>query len=314
MDSDNESSSENGLPKDDDSVGDKDLTPHLPEKSRSNKRIKRETANTMTDDHEYITEHCLVPTESLRTFADVVGAHKAITFAEQYEPVAVGAQRALSGLLLFGSSGTGKTMVAEAICESIGGTFYKFTAAHMPSGKAGAMRIDALFDVAQAGSLPAVIFLDECDTLLSKRSNSTSRVGHFAIRFERFTDNLLVIGATNDPEGIAPKILTGRFERKIFIDNPNASARKKMIQRQLAEEDVEHKMSSEELNNIVAGTEGRSAVNLERLISSAAKHAAGTPVTEENFRDAMEEEPTDFDKKTALKCAKYDRVHGWKPQ
>ena len=87
-----------------------------------------------------------------------------------------------------------------------------------------------------------------------------------------------------------------------------------MIQRQLAEEAVEHEMSSEELDNIVAGTEGRSAVNLERLISSAAKHAAGMPVTEENFRDAMEEEPTDFDKKTAAKCVKYNRVHGWKPQ
>lgn len=93
--------------------------------------------------------------------------------------------------------------------------------------------IDALFDVAMAGSLPAVIFIDECDGIL--RASAPQRVGHFAGRFERFKDNLLVIGATNEPDKIAPKILTGRFERKIFMDNPDSAARKALILRQLAE-------------------------------------------------------------------------------
>ena len=39
-------------------------------------------------------------------------------------------------------------------------------------------------------------------------------------------ENLLVIGACNEPEKIAPRILTGRFERKIFVDNPRPEARK----------------------------------------------------------------------------------------
>ena len=73
----------------------------------------------------------------------------------------------------------------QSIAAHIGGTFYTLSAADLPSGKAGSVRIDALFDVALAGEKPAVIFIDECDTMLSARA--PARVGHFAKRFERFT-------------------------------------------------------------------------------------------------------------------------------
>jgi len=173
------------------------------------------------------------------------------------------------------------------------------------------MRIDALFDVALAGDLPAVIFIDECDTVLGVRA--ASRVGHFAGRFERFTDNLLVIGATNEPDRIAPKILTGRFERKIFVDNPSPKARLAMIQRQLAEEPSDHALTSADLDFIVEKTAGRSAVNMERLISSASIHAAGAPVCRDDFLTALEEEPSDFDKITSARNAKFDKKYGWHP-
>ena len=99
-----------------------------------------------------------------------VGGRVARVFADgtvsTYTPVATGAGRTVSGLLLFGPSGTGKSLVAQAICSHTGGTFYRFSAADLPTGKAGAQMIDALFDVAMAGPLPAVIFIDECDGIL----------------------------------------------------------------------------------------------------------------------------------------------------
>ena len=52
--------------------------------------------------HNYIRDNCLVPSYDLRSFGDVVGTKKAKMFANSYKPVAVGAQRAFSGLLLFG--------------------------------------------------------------------------------------------------------------------------------------------------------------------------------------------------------------------
>lgn len=268
--------------------------------------------NLETEDHDYIRENCVVPSECLASFRQVVGARAARIFADQYTPVATGAGRAVSGLLLFGPSGTGKSLVAQAICSHVGGTFYRFSAADLPTGKAGAQRIDALFDVAMAGPPPAVIFIDECDGIL--RASAPQRVGHFAGRFERFKDNLLVIGATNEPDKIAPKILTGRFERKIFMDNPDSAARRALILRQLAEEDEAHMLDPQDISDIVMMTAGRSAVNMERLVSSAAMHAGGAPVSLADFEAALGEEPSDFDKVTASKNAKFDRAHGWHPR
>jgi len=213
-------------------------------------------------------------------------------------------------LPLYGPSGTGKTASAQAITVEIGGTFYQFSAANLPSNFAkAACRIDALFEVAMSGPLPAVIFLDEVDTFLSTRA--TARVGHFATKFERFTNNLLVIGATNEPTKIAPKILTGRFERKILIDNPNEAARRALIMRQLAQDEHEPILSSSDLFFIVLETNGRSAVNLERLVSTALTKADGMPVSRADFDLAMEEEPSDFDLKVATANREYDKKHGW---
>jgi len=185
------------------------------------------------------------------------------------------------------------------------------TAADLPNGKAGAQVIDALFDVAFAGPLPAVIFIDECDTLLSVRA--VARVGHFAKRFERFADNLLVIGATNEPENIAPKILTGRFERKILVDNPNSSARRHMLLRQLAQNEAPHMLCPADIDFVVEATALRSGVNMVRLISSASESAAGLPVSREDFDKVLETEKTDFDAKTVKKCKAFDEKHGWHP-
>ena len=132
-------------------------------------------------------------------------------------------------------------------------------------------------------------------------------------RVLRLQDNLLVIGATNEPENIAPKILTGRFERKVFVDNPNSSARRAMLTRQLSEEDHAHMLSAADIEFVVEATAGRSGVNMERLISSACTTAAGMPVSRDEFETALEAEPSDFDNVTAKKNAKYDEKHGWHP-
>ena len=134
--------------------------------------------------------------------------------------------------MLFGPSGTGKSLLAQAVTVHIGGTFYQLSAAHLPSSTtATANRIDALFEVSLSGPVPAIIFIDECDIILSARA--TNRVAHLAGRFEHFMDNVLVTGATNEPNKIAPKIDSYWSLR----------------------------------------TAGRFAMNMERLISTAALHA-----------------------------------------
>ena len=159
----------------------------------------------------------------------------------------------------------------------------------------------------RTGPQPAVIFLDEVDTLLSARAYS--RVGHFATRFERFAKNVLVIGATNEPSKIAAKILTGRFERKILVDNPNLEARRALIMKQLAQEEG-YDLSSDDLTYVANELAGRSAVNIERVVSTAVKRAHGG-ATLMDFEAAMEQEPSDYDGETAEKNKLFDSQHGW---
>ena len=265
--------------------------------------------NMDSEHHDYIRENCLKDNSELKTFKEIVGVPHVVSFAQQYEPVVTGARRVISGLLLFGPSGTGKTASAQAIASYIGSTFYEVSGSDLPNGMAGAKRIDALFDVVMSGPLPAVIFFDEADGLFSARA--THRVTHFARKFARFMQNLLIIAATNEPTKIAPKILTGRFERKILIDNPNAAARRALINRQLAQEEHESLLSTADLSYIIDQTAGRSAVNMERLVSTAVTKAGGMPVGRVEFEDALEEEPSDYDAIVATANAKYDHKHGW---
>ena len=103
------------------------------------------------------------------------------------------------------------------------------------------------------------------------------------------------------------------YFQKIFMDNPDSAARKALILRQLAEEDEAHMLEPQDISDIVMMTAGRSAVNMERLVSTAAMHAGVTPVSLADFESALGEEPSDFDKVTAAKNAKFDRAHGWHP-
>jgi hypothetical protein len=262
--------------------------------------------------HNYIRENCVVSKSKFKTFESVVGIPNVVAFAHDFEAAAGkgGAIRPVSGLLLFGPSGTGKSVSAQAIAHYLNGTFYSFSGADMPTATdKQAQRITALFDVALAGARPAIIFIDEVDTLLSFRA--TARVGHFAKEWGRFTDGLLVIGATNDPTKIAPKII-GRLERKILVDNPNPAARRALIFRQLAQEEQEQILTGDDVAYIVEATKGRSAVNMERLVSTAVLRAGGIPVSRVDFELALDEEPSDYDAMVAKANAKYNALRGWK--
>jgi SpoVK/Ycf46/Vps4 family AAA+-type ATPase len=149
-------------------------------------------------------------------------------------------------------------------------------------------------------------------TAVSSRSSHRNEPHPASRNSGKAEGNLLVIGATNEPKNISPKILTGRFERKILIDNPNEAARRALIMRQLAQEEHEPILSSSDLFFIIQETNGRSAVNLERLVSTAVTKADGMPVSRADFDLAMEEEPSDFDLKVAAANREYDKKHGWR--
>ena len=115
LDSDDESPFQ-FAPCSDESGNDEALAPLLMASNIANKKKTSPSKRPLdTDEHEYVRNSCVTPSDKLKTFADVHGARVARKFAENYTPVSSGGTRAISGVLLFGPSGTG---AATSLCST----------------------------------------------------------------------------------------------------------------------------------------------------------------------------------------------------
>jgi transitional endoplasmic reticulum ATPase len=142
------------------------------------------------------------------------------------------------GLLLVGPPGTGKTLIARLIASQTKRSFYSLTAANVLGGNVGdsVKRVSAIFARAKEHS-PAIIFLDEMDGLLPATNRYLAQ--HDIQLVEQFLteissleadNNIFLIGTTNRPENIDPRVLRGgRFSEKIEIAPPLTAQRVQLL-------------------------------------------------------------------------------------
>lgn len=128
----------------------------------------------------------------------------------KYPNVFKGLRTPPKGLLLFGPPGTGKTLIGKCIASQVKATFFPMSSSSLTSkwiGE-GEKMIKALFAVARVKQ-PAVIFLDEIDSILTQRMDTDHESSRrlkteFFLQFEGVSssheDRILVIGATNRPQ------------------------------------------------------------------------------------------------------------------
>jgi vacuolar protein-sorting-associated protein 4 len=194
------------------------------------------------DAHQHIEENCMVPPGKLPDNFDGLlggGVQHVKLFTVEFMETLKGAVLPTSGLLLFGPHGVGKSVSVYAIAGMSKAVLFKLSAADLPNGTKGAARIDALFEMARcvvAEGTPAIIYIDEIDSLLSETAKQRS--GHFASCWGRFEANLLVIGATNKPWLIDQRLLN-RFERQIHIASLSPESRLELMQTKLEAEEAE---------------------------------------------------------------------------
>ncbi|KAI3409733.1 AAA domain-containing protein [Psidium guajava] len=181
------------------------------------------------------------------------------------------------GLLLFGPPGTGKTMIGKAIAGEAKATFFYISASSLTSkwiGE-GEKLVRALFGVAHCRQ-PAVIFVDEIDSLLSQRKSegeheSSRRLKtQFLIEMEGFdsgSEQVLLIGATNRPQEL-DEAARRRLTKRLYIPLPSSEARAWII-RNLLEKDGLFKLSSEDMNIICNLTKGYSGSDMKNLAKDA---------------------------------------------
>ncbi|MFX1301324.1 MAG: AAA family ATPase [Promethearchaeota archaeon] len=150
-----------------------------------------------------------------------------------------GARRPWKGVLLFGPPGCGKTLIAKAVANEAGCTFFNADAASIVSKWLGESErlVKNLFGSARKEQ-PAIVFMDEVDALTGERG--TDQVGgerrlktQFLIEMDgmksRKGDHIVVLGATNRPWDL-DAAFRRRFERRIMVPMPEFEARVRIFE------------------------------------------------------------------------------------
>src|SRR5690606_16675305 len=182
-------------------------------------------------------------------------------FPEIYKELGVIPHR---GLLLVGSPGTGKTMLANAIAGELGVTFLSISAPELVSGLSGQSehKIRNLFKEAQENA-PAIIFIDEIDAIVGQRDNSDKDMEvRIVAQLLSCMDDLknsmvFVIGATNRPSSLDDALRrAGRFDREILLGMPDVNAREQILKTLSAKIRLKNDVDFRKLAKMTAGYVG----------------------------------------------------------
>ena len=182
------------------------------------------------------------------------------------------------GLLLFGPTGTGKTLIAMAIAKHIQAKFIDISPSVIIGypGEAES-RIENIF--ASLDKEPrAVVFLDEAEWVLCKREGQSSSVmqritplllSQLSRIFKQKRKAIIVIAATNKPRMIDSAFLRpGRFDKTFYIGLPDKNARSEIIKMQLRNKANE--LNSDEISEIAENLDRYSGSDIEHIIGEAA--------------------------------------------
>ncbi len=224
------------------------------------------------------------------TFADVAGAEEAkeelreiVEFLKHPKKFLDLGARIPKGVLLLGSPGTGKTLIAKAVAGEANVPFFSISGSEFVEMfvGVGASRVRDLFKQAKK-SAPAIVFIDEIDAVGRHRGaglggghdEREQTLNQILVEMDGFetNTNVIVIAATNRPDVLDPALLRpGRFDRRVVMDLPDIKEREAILKihtknKPLAKEIDFHK--------IAARTPGFSGADISNLVNEAAILAA----------------------------------------
>lgn len=182
------------------------------------------------------------------------------------------------GILLSGTPGTGKTLLAKALAGEAGVAFLPSSGAEFVEKYVGvgAKRIRTLFEQARKEA-PCIIFIDEIDAIGSKRDSSENTIEHnqtleqLLIEMDGFetseADGIVVVAATNRLESLDKALLrSGRFDRQIVVSLPDVKGREEILKIHARNKKFE---DSVDFKKIAYNTSGFSGAQLENLLNEA---------------------------------------------
>jgi len=187
------------------------------------------------------------------------------------------------GVLMAGSPGTGKTLLAKAIAGEAKVPFFSISGSdfvEMFVG-VGASRVRDMFDQAKKNA-PCIIFIDEIDAVGRHRGvgmgggndEREQTLNQLLVEMDGFEGNegIIVIAATNRPDVLDPALLRpGRFDRQVHVSLPDIKGREKILKVHMRKVPLGDNVKPA---LIARGTPGFSGADLANLVNEAALFAA----------------------------------------
>ncbi|MEJ2587140.1 MAG: ATP-dependent zinc metalloprotease FtsH [Deltaproteobacteria bacterium] len=241
------------------------------------------------------------------TFEDVAGIDEAkdelsevVEFLRDPKKFTRLGGRIPKGVLLVGSPGTGKTLLARAIAGEAGVPFFSISGSdfvEMFVG-VGASRVRDLFNQGKKNA-PCIIFIDEIDAVGRHRGaglggghdEREQTLNQLLVEMDGFESNegVILISATNRPDVLDPALLRpGRFDRQVVVPVPDLKGREGILKVHLRK-----KLVAENLDTslLARGTPGFTGADIENMVNEAALMAARRGkdrVEMEDFEDAKD--------------------------
>ncbi|MGL5902197.1 MAG: ATP-dependent metallopeptidase FtsH/Yme1/Tma family protein, partial [Cetobacterium sp.] len=182
------------------------------------------------------------------TFADVAGIDEAkveleevVQFLKEPDKFKSLGAKIPKGVLLLGSPGTGKTLLAKAVAGEAGVPFFSMSGSEFVEMfvGVGASRVRDLFSKARKNS-PCIIFIDEIDAVGRKRGSGQGggndereqTLNQLLVEMDGFgtEETIIVLAATNRPEILDKALMRpGRFDRQVVVDRPDIKGREAIL-------------------------------------------------------------------------------------
>lgn len=223
------------------------------------------------------------------------------------------------GILLVGSPGTGKTMLAKAVAGEANVPFFSMSGSEFVEMFVGmgASKVRDLFKQAKEKA-PCIVFIDEIDAIGKKRDGQIGgndereqTLNQLLTEMDGFEGNngVIILAATNRPESLDPALLRpGRFDRRVPVELPDLKGREEILKVHARKIKVADNV---DFNKIARMASGASGAELANIVNEAALRAVRDGrkfATQADLEESIEVVIAGYQKKNAILTDKEKRI------